>query len=88
MFPFEEEGDWKAHEVNATRAKDGVYDAGCARASRRSLRLKPARYGKTELTHDVVTSPSEDVRARARAARRSAAAGAAASERPAGSAHL
>jgi cellulose synthase operon protein C len=55
VFPFEEEAI-KAHEVNATRAKDGVYDEWVRKSFQALAELKPARYGKTELTHDVVTS--------------------------------
>src|SRR5499427_4587836 len=55
VFPFEEEAI-KAHEVNAARAKDGVYDEWVRKSFQALAELKPARYGKTELTHDVVTS--------------------------------
>jgi tetratricopeptide (TPR) repeat protein len=55
VFPFEEEAI-KAHEVNAARAKDGVYDEWVRKSFQALADLKPARYGKTELTHDVVTS--------------------------------
>jgi tetratricopeptide (TPR) repeat protein len=55
VFPFEEQAI-KAHEVNAARAKDGVYDEWVRKSFQALAELKPARYGKTELTHDVVTS--------------------------------
>jgi len=55
VFPFEEEAI-KAHELNAARAKDGVYDEWVRKSFQALAELKPARYGKTELTHDVVTS--------------------------------
>jgi tetratricopeptide (TPR) repeat protein len=55
VFPFEEDAI-KAHEVNAARAKDGVYDDWVRKSFKALAELKPARYGKTELTHDVVTS--------------------------------
>ena len=53
--PFEEQAI-KAHEVNTTRAKDGVYDEWVQKSFQALAELKPARYGKTELTQDVVTS--------------------------------
>jgi hypothetical protein len=55
VFPFEEQAI-KAHELNAARAKDGVYDEWVRRSFQALAKLKPARYGKTELTQDVVTS--------------------------------
>lgn len=55
VFPFEEQAI-KAHELNAARAKDGVYDEWVRRSFQALAELKPARYGKTELTQDVVTS--------------------------------
>jgi cellulose synthase operon protein C len=55
VFPFEEQAI-KAHELNATRAKDGVYDEWVRRSFQALAQLKPARYGKTELIHDAVTS--------------------------------
>jgi len=53
--PFEEEAI-KAHEVNTARAKDGVYDEWVQKSFQVLAEMKPARYGKTELTQDVVTS--------------------------------
>ncbi|MGH8209132.1 MAG: tetratricopeptide repeat protein, partial [Steroidobacteraceae bacterium] len=55
VFPFEEQAI-KAHELNTARAKDGVYDEWVQRSFQALAELKPARYGKTELTQDVVTS--------------------------------
>jgi cellulose synthase operon protein C len=55
VFPFEEEAI-KAHELNTARAKDGVYDEWVQKSFQVLAELKPARYGKTELTQDVVTS--------------------------------
>jgi tetratricopeptide (TPR) repeat protein len=55
VFPFEEEAI-KAHEINAARAKDGVYDEWVRKSFQALAQLKPARYGKTELTQNVVTS--------------------------------
>jgi cellulose synthase operon protein C len=55
VFPFEEQAI-KAHELNAARAKDGVYDEWVRKSFQALAELKPARYGKTELTHDVVTT--------------------------------
>jgi tetratricopeptide (TPR) repeat protein len=55
VFPFEEEAI-KAHELNAVRAKEGIYDEWVRKSFQALAELKPARYGKTELTRDVVTS--------------------------------
>ncbi|HYX74272.1 MAG TPA: tetratricopeptide repeat protein [Steroidobacteraceae bacterium] len=55
VFPFEEQAI-KAHELNAARAKEGVYDEWVRKSFQALAELKPARYGKTEMTHDVVTS--------------------------------
>ncbi|HXY76506.1 MAG TPA: tetratricopeptide repeat protein [Steroidobacteraceae bacterium] len=55
VFPFEEEAI-KAHELNTVRARDGVYDEWVRKSFVALAELKPARYGKTELTQDVVTS--------------------------------
>ena len=55
VFPFEEQAI-KVHEVNAARAQDGVYDEWVRRSYQALAELKPARYGKTELTQDVVAS--------------------------------
>ena len=56
MFPFEEQAI-KAHELNAARAKDGVYDEWVRKSFQALAELKPARYGKTEMTQDVVAQP-------------------------------
>jgi cellulose synthase operon protein C len=53
VFPLEEEAI-KAHEINAGRAKDGVYDEWVKKSFQALAQLKPARYGKTEQTEDVV----------------------------------
>jgi cellulose synthase operon protein C len=55
VFPFEEQAI-KAHEVNAARAKDGVYDEWVRKSFQALAQLKPARYGKTEMTPDVVAN--------------------------------
>jgi cellulose synthase operon protein C len=52
VFPFEEEAI-KAHELNAARAKDGVYDEWVKKSYQALAELKPARYGKTEVSPDV-----------------------------------
>lgn len=53
VFPFEEQAI-KAHELNAARAKDGLYDEWVRKSFTALAELKPSRYGKTELTEDVV----------------------------------
>ncbi len=53
VFPFEEEAI-KAHELNAARVREGVYDEWVRKSLQALAQLKPARYGKTELTQDVV----------------------------------
>lgn len=55
VFPFEEQAI-QVHEVNAARAKDGVYDEWVRKSYKALAELKPARYGKTELMQDVATS--------------------------------
>jgi tetratricopeptide (TPR) repeat protein len=55
VFPFEEQAI-KVHELNAARAKDGIYDEWVRKSYQALAELKPARYGKTELTQDVVAS--------------------------------
>jgi tetratricopeptide (TPR) repeat protein len=55
VFPFEEQAI-KAHEVNTARTKDGVYDEWVKKSFQVLAELKPARYGKTELTQDVDTT--------------------------------
>jgi tetratricopeptide (TPR) repeat protein len=55
VFPFEEQAI-KAHEINTARAKDGVYDEWVQKSFKVLAELKPARYGKTEITQDVATT--------------------------------
>jgi cellulose synthase operon protein C len=54
-FPFEEQAI-QLHEVNAARARDGVYDEWVRKSYAALAELKPGRYGKTELTQDVVAT--------------------------------
>ena len=54
-FPFEEQAI-ALHEVNAARAHDGIYDDWIKKSFQALAELKPARYGKTELTKDAVTT--------------------------------
>jgi cellulose synthase operon protein C len=55
VFPFEEQAI-KAHELNAARAKDGVYDEWVKKSFQALAELKPARYGKTEQSQDVLVN--------------------------------
>ena len=55
VFPFEEQAI-KVHELNAVRAKDGVYDEWVKKSFEALAELKPARYGKTEQVPDVVAT--------------------------------
>jgi cellulose synthase operon protein C len=55
VFPFEEQAI-KVHELNAARAKDGVYDEWVKKSFAALAELKPARYGKTEQMSDVVAT--------------------------------
>ena len=55
MFPFEEQAI-QIHELNAARAKDGVYDESVRKSFQALAELKPGRYGKTELMQDVATT--------------------------------
>ena len=55
VFPFEEQAI-KVHELNAARAKDGVYDQWVKKSFEALAQLKPARYGKTEQVSDVVAT--------------------------------
>lgn len=55
-FPFEEQSI-NLHEANISRAKEGIYDEWVRKSYGVLAELKPARYGKTELMTDVVTSP-------------------------------
>jgi tetratricopeptide (TPR) repeat protein len=54
VFPFEEQAI-KIHELNTVRAKEGVYDESVRKSFQALAELKPGRYGKTELSQDVVT---------------------------------
>ncbi len=54
-FPFEEQAI-SLHEINAARAREGLYDDWVRRSYATLAELKPARYGKTEVVQDVVTS--------------------------------
>ncbi|HLY53861.1 MAG TPA: tetratricopeptide repeat protein [Steroidobacteraceae bacterium] len=53
VFPFEEQAI-KAHELNAARAREGLYDEWVRKSFAALAELKPSRYAKTELTEDVV----------------------------------
>ncbi|MFT3907664.1 MAG: tetratricopeptide repeat protein [Steroidobacteraceae bacterium] len=55
-FPFEEQAI-ALHEVNAQRTRDGVYDASVAQSLAQLAKLKPARYGKSELADDKLNTP-------------------------------
>jgi tetratricopeptide (TPR) repeat protein len=48
-FPIEEQAI-AIHEINAKRAQEGVYDDSVRNSFRALAELKPARYGKTELS--------------------------------------
>ena len=48
-FPFEEQAI-AIHEINAKRVQDGVYDESVRASFTALAELKPARYGKTELS--------------------------------------
>ena len=54
-FPFEEQAI-QIHEINTARARDGIYDDWVKKSYAALAELKPGRYGKTELTQDVVTT--------------------------------
>jgi TolA-binding protein len=55
VFPFEEQAI-KVHGLNAARASQGVYDQWVRKSFAALAQLDPARYGKTELMSDVVTT--------------------------------
>ena len=55
-FPFEEDAI-RIHEVNAARARDGLYDDWVKRSYEALAQLKPGRYGKTELTAPQAAQP-------------------------------
>jgi cellulose synthase operon protein C len=54
-FPFEEQAI-QIHEINTALARDGVYDDSVKKSFAALAELKPGRYGKTELSQDVVTT--------------------------------
>jgi len=53
--PFEEQAI-AIHESNAARARDGLYDEWVKKSFVALAELDPGRYGKTEMTQDVVTT--------------------------------
>ena len=55
VFPFEEQAI-KVYGLNAARASQGVYDEWVRKSFAALAQLDPARYGKTELISDVVTT--------------------------------
>jgi outer membrane protein assembly factor BamD (BamD/ComL family) len=55
VYPFEEQAI-SMHEANAARAKDGLYDEWVKKSYGVLAELKPARYAKSELSQDVVTT--------------------------------
>jgi tetratricopeptide (TPR) repeat protein len=52
-FPFEEQAI-ATHEVNAKRVAEGFYDASVQKSFDALAKLKPARYGKTEVLQEVI----------------------------------
>jgi tetratricopeptide (TPR) repeat protein len=54
-FPFEEQAI-QIHEINTRRTQDGLYDDSVRRSFAALAALKPARYGKTELSAGVVAA--------------------------------
>ncbi len=55
VFPFEDQAI-KIYGLNATRASQGIYDEWVRKSFEALAKLDPARYGKTELMSDVVTT--------------------------------
>jgi tetratricopeptide (TPR) repeat protein len=53
-FPFEEQAI-QFHEVNSARVLDGQYDDWIRKSFAALAKLKPGRYGKTEVMADVAT---------------------------------
>ncbi|HXS27964.1 MAG TPA: tetratricopeptide repeat protein [Steroidobacteraceae bacterium] len=53
--PFEEQAI-ALHEANTARARDGLYDEWVKKSYAALAELDPGRYGKTELTQDVVAT--------------------------------
>src|ERR1043165_5892862 len=59
-FPFEEQAI-KTHEINTSRAKEGIYDDGTKKSFAALSELKPGRYAKTELigaSFDALVPPA------------------------------
>jgi tetratricopeptide (TPR) repeat protein len=54
-FPFEEKAI-KLHEVNAARAKEGDYDEWVQKSFAALAQLNPGRYGKVEISEQLVES--------------------------------
>jgi len=54
-FPFEEKSI-KLHEVNAARAKEGIYDEWVQKSFAALAQLNPGRYGKVEIGEPLVES--------------------------------
>ena len=54
--PVRGAGHQGARAEHRSRAKDGVYDEWVQKSFKVLAELKPARYGKTEMTQDVVTT--------------------------------
>lgn len=54
-FPFEEKAI-KLHEVNTARSKDGTYDEWVQKSFAALAQLNPGRYGKVELSEQLVES--------------------------------
>lgn len=55
VYPFEEQAI-RIYQIDAARTQQGVYDAWVRKSFDALAQLDPARYGKTELTADVVTT--------------------------------
>jgi TolA-binding protein len=55
VFPFESQAI-KVYGLNAARASQGIYDRWVRKSFAALAQLDPARYGKTELMSDVVTT--------------------------------
>ncbi|HEX5459146.1 MAG TPA: tetratricopeptide repeat protein [Steroidobacteraceae bacterium] len=55
VFPFEEQAI-KVYGLNAARTRQGIYDEWVRKSFTALAQLDPARYGKTELMSDVVTT--------------------------------
>jgi hypothetical protein len=71
-FPFEEQAI-AIHEINAKRVQDGIYDDSVRASFTALAELKPARYGKTELSAGWVPTlagPAGSAGAGSRAPRR------------------